>query len=103
MADALSRIRTQVGELFEEDRVARQIRKEREEFDEVDIYTFNSNEVTSQPLRSNWIKNTNDNCQNHTIQIYISVPFGGFSINTSRNMNSRFLNFWGDRTRHINC
>ena len=44
MADALSRIRTQVGELSEEDRVARQIRKEREEFDEEDIHTFNVNE-----------------------------------------------------------
>jgi len=44
MADALSRICTQVGKLSEEDRVARQIRKEREEFDEQDIHTFNVNE-----------------------------------------------------------
>jgi len=44
MVDALSRIRTQVGQLSEEDRVARQIRKEREEFDEEDIHAFNLNE-----------------------------------------------------------
>ena len=44
MADALSRIRTQVGELSEEDRVARQIRKDQEEFDEEDIHIFNVNE-----------------------------------------------------------
>jgi len=44
MADALSRIRTQVDELSEEDRVARQVRKERKKFDEEDIHTFNVNE-----------------------------------------------------------
>ena len=44
MADALSRIRTQVGELSEEDKTAMQIRKEREKFDEHDIHTFNVNE-----------------------------------------------------------
>ena len=43
-ADTLSLIRTQVGELSDEDRAARQIRKEREEFDEEDIHTFNVNE-----------------------------------------------------------
>lgn len=53
MVDALSRIRKQVGGLFEEDRVARQIRKEREEFDEVDMHTFNSNEshISASPIQ----------------------------------------------------
>ena len=44
MEDALSRIRTQVGELSEEDGMARKIRRDREKFDEEDIHTFNVNE-----------------------------------------------------------
>ena len=44
MADALSWIRTQVGELSEEDEMALKIRKKQEKFDEEDIHTFNVNE-----------------------------------------------------------
>jgi RNase H-like domain found in reverse transcriptase/Chromo (CHRromatin Organisation MOdifier) domain/Integrase zinc binding domain len=44
MADALSRIRTQLGEFSEENEMARKIRQKREEFDKEDIHTFNVNE-----------------------------------------------------------